>query len=144
MPQIKLITRESALLSAASTSSNVFALFNVSVIPSADYFSPSFALFNKVLIGDTAGKSSSSNSLQHERQQWYVHVEEGANATLDCLIIAKPKVTVVRWTHNLAEIWHETEGKFVFYFFYRIYIIDCQIVDTVFFIKLTFLPFLPN
>lgn len=105
MPQIKLITRQSALASAST--SNIFALFNISAIPSADYFSPSFALFNKVLIGG-GGSKKSNNILE---QQWYVHVEEGANATLDCLIIAKPKVTVVRWTHNLAEIWHETEGK---------------------------------
>ena len=41
----------------------------------------------------------------------YIHVEEGGNVTLDCIIIAKPEATVVRWTHNQAEIWHETEGE---------------------------------
>ncbi len=97
MPQIKLITRESALASADS----LFAPFAIS---SPEYFSPSFALFTRIVDSD-------ETSHHHSSQQSYIHVEEGGNATLDCLIIAKPKVTVVRWTHNLAEIWHETEGK---------------------------------
>ncbi|KAH9391365.1 hypothetical protein TYRP_006968 [Tyrophagus putrescentiae] len=73
-------------------------------ISSPEYFSPSFALFTRIVDSDETSHH------HHSSQQSYIHVEEGGNATLDCLIIAKPKVTVVRWTHNLAEIWHETEG----------------------------------
>ena len=85
-PQIKLIRRE-----------------DFSIVPlGASYFSPNYTQFIGVL------PNVQSNQLT------YMHVEEGGNVTLDCIIIAKPVVTVVRWTHNLVEIWHEVEGMYHF------------------------------
>lgn len=86
MPQIKLIQRESLQTTAA-------------FLPES-YFAPNFTEFTALL--ESTGDS---------HRLAYIHVEEGGNVTLDCIIIAKPKVTVVRWMHNTAEIWHETEGR---------------------------------
>lgn len=49
--------------------------------------------------------------IENQTDTTYIHIAEGSNITLDCIILAKPKVKVVRWTHNAAEIWHENEGK---------------------------------
>ena len=67
----------------------------------ARYFRPNYTEFDGIMVD--------------RNRMSYVHVDEGGNVTLDCILIAKPIVTVVRWTHNLAEIWHETEGKFFSY-----------------------------
>lgn len=40
----------------------------------------------------------------------YAHVEEGGSLTLDCVLIAKPSVTVIRWLFNQAQIWTRTDG----------------------------------
>ena len=88
MPQIKLIRREAFEESSSQ-------------VPPKRYFAPNYTEFNFIL-----------PNIQ-PNQLTYIHVEEGGNVTMDCIIIAKPTVTVIRWTHNLAEIWHETEGMCV-------------------------------
>jgi hypothetical protein len=35
---------------------------------------------------------------------------EGSEIVLNCSIRANPNVSVVRWTHNSQEIWHQTNG----------------------------------
>lgn len=42
----------------------------------------------------------------------FVQVEENTNITLECVIMSKPKYTVVRWTHNQEEIWQQEQGKY--------------------------------
>jgi len=99
VPQIKLIRRQPALGHHHHQQHQ-----QGNIPPSRHYFQPNFTEFEQITI------ESNGADVAGGAQLAYIHVNEGGNVTLDCVLLAKPPVTVVRWTHNLAEIWHETEG----------------------------------
>lgn len=92
VPQIKLLVRNELEMLA------VVGRWSGATINNGSYFRPNADAYRAIVI---------------ESDPVYVHVEEGGNLTLDCVLIAKPAVTVVRWLYNQAEIWTRTEGLLV-------------------------------